>query len=95
MTELSRPAKLVSTIENLNDLWAVEEGRRLPDDFRRSRWVQYEIGTTDIIDTNDFEDSRDPVREITELIEAQRGYELNAKVISAADQILGATVQIR
>jgi len=39
--------------------------------------------------------SVDPVREITELIEAQRGYELNAKVISAADQILGATVQIR
>lgn len=41
------------------------------------------------------ESSVDAVREITELIEAQRGYELNAKVISAADQILGATVQIR
>ena len=41
------------------------------------------------------ESSVDPVREITDLIEAQRGYELNAKVISAADQILGATVQIR
>ena len=41
------------------------------------------------------ESSVDPVREITELIEAQRGYELNAKVISAADQILGSTVQIR
>jgi flagellar basal-body rod protein FlgG len=41
------------------------------------------------------ESSVDPVKEITELIEAQRGYELNAKVISAADQILGATVQIR
>lgn len=39
--------------------------------------------------------SVDAVREITELIEAQRGYELNAKVISAADQMLGATVQIR
>jgi flagellar basal-body rod protein FlgG len=37
----------------------------------------------------------DPVREITELIQAQRGYELNAKVISAADQMLGATTQIR
>ena len=37
----------------------------------------------------------DPVREITELIEAQRGYELNAKVISAADQMLGATTQVR
>lgn len=43
-----------------------------------------------------LEDSSvDPVREITELIEAQRGYELNAKVISAADQMLGATVQVR
>jgi len=41
------------------------------------------------------ESSVDPVREITELIEAQRGYELNAKIISAADQMLGATVQIR
>lgn len=37
----------------------------------------------------------DAVREITELIEAQRAYEMNAKVISAADQMLGATVQIR
>jgi flagellar basal-body rod protein FlgG len=41
------------------------------------------------------ESSVDPVREITELIEAQRGYELNAKVITAADQMLGATTQIR
>lgn len=39
--------------------------------------------------------SVDPVREISELIEAQRGYELNSKVISAADQMLGATTQIR
>lgn len=41
------------------------------------------------------ESSVDPVREITELIAAQRGYELNAKVITAADQMLGATSQIR
>ena len=41
------------------------------------------------------ESSVDPVREITELISAQRGYELNAKVITAADQMLGATTQIR
>lgn len=41
------------------------------------------------------ESSVDPVREITELIEAQRGYELNSKVISAADQMLSATTQIR
>lgn len=39
--------------------------------------------------------SVDPVREISQLIEAQRGYELNAKVITAADQMLGATTQIR
>ncbi len=39
--------------------------------------------------------SVDPVREITDLIEAQRGYEMNAKVITAADQMLGATTQIR
>ena len=43
-----------------------------------------------------LEDSAvDPVREITQLIEAQRGYELNAKVITAADQMLSATTQIR
>lgn len=39
--------------------------------------------------------SVDVVAEITELIEAQRGYELNSKVISAADQMLGTTSQIR
>ncbi len=39
--------------------------------------------------------SVDAVREITQLIEAQRGYELNAKVISAADQMMGATTQVR
>jgi flagellar basal-body rod protein FlgG len=43
-----------------------------------------------------LEDSSvDSVREITELIEAQRGYEMNAKVITAADQMLSATTQIR
>ena len=41
------------------------------------------------------ESSVDAVYEITELIEAQRGYELNSKVITAADQMLGATTQIR
>jgi len=39
--------------------------------------------------------SVDPVREVTDLIEAQRGYELNSKVITAADQMLGSMVQIR
>jgi len=39
--------------------------------------------------------SVDAVREVTQLIEAQRGYELNAKVITAADQMLSATTQIR
>ena len=43
-----------------------------------------------------LEDSSvDPVKEVTDLIEAQRGYELNSKVISAADQMLGAAVQVR
>jgi flagellar basal-body rod protein FlgG len=43
-----------------------------------------------------LEDSSvDAVREVTELIEAQRAYEMNAKVISAADQMMGATTQIR
>lgn len=43
-----------------------------------------------------LEDSSvDPVKEITDLIAAQRGYELNSKVVSAADQMLGAMAQIR
>ena len=41
------------------------------------------------------ESSVDPVRELTEMIKAQRGYELNAKVITAADQMLAATSQVR
>jgi flagellar basal-body rod protein FlgG len=41
------------------------------------------------------ESSVDPVRELTDMIKAQRAYELNAKVITAADQMLGATVQVR
>ncbi len=43
-----------------------------------------------------LEDSSvDSVAEVTELIKAQRGYELNAKVITAADQMLAATTQVR
>ena len=43
-----------------------------------------------------LEDSSvDAVQEITELIEAQRGYEMNAKVISAVDEMMGATTQVR
>lgn len=41
------------------------------------------------------ESSVDVVAEITELIEAQRGYELNSKVLSAADEMLSATSRIR
>lgn len=37
----------------------------------------------------------DPVTEITSLITAQRGYELNSKVISAADQMLQSVNNIR
>lgn len=43
-----------------------------------------------------LEDSAvDAVREITQLIEAQRGYEMNAKIITAADEMLGAATQLR
>jgi flagellar basal-body rod protein FlgG len=41
------------------------------------------------------ESSVDPVRELTEMIKAQRGYEMNAKVITAADQMMAATAQVR
>ncbi len=41
------------------------------------------------------ESSVDPVRQMTELIKAQRGYELNAKVVTAADQMMSATTQVR
>ena len=41
------------------------------------------------------ESSVDVVEQIADLIEAQRGYELNSKVITAVDQMLSATTQIR
>jgi flagellar basal-body rod protein FlgG len=41
------------------------------------------------------ESTVDAVREVTELIKAQRGYELNAKVITAADEMLAATTRLR
>ena len=41
------------------------------------------------------ESSVDVVSEITELIEAQRGYELNSKVLSAAYEMLSTTTRIR
>ena len=41
------------------------------------------------------ESSVDSVREVTELIKAQRGYELNAKVITAVDQMMSATTQVK
>ncbi len=41
------------------------------------------------------ESAVDSVREVTELIKAQRGYELNAKVITAVDQMLSATTQVK
>lgn len=37
----------------------------------------------------------DPVKEITELIQAQRSYEMNSKVIQAADSMYGTMVNIR
>lgn len=41
------------------------------------------------------ESSVDAVREVTELIQAQRGYELNAKVITAVDQMMSTTTQVK
>ena len=41
------------------------------------------------------ESSVDAVREVTELIKAQRGYELNAKVIKAVDEMMSTTTQVR
>jgi flagellar basal-body rod protein FlgG len=35
------------------------------------------------------------VKEISDLIEAQRGYELNSKVITASDEMLAATTRLR
>lgn len=43
-----------------------------------------------------LEDSSvDAVREVTELIEAQRGYEMNAKVLTAVDDMMSATTNVR
>jgi flagellar basal-body rod protein FlgG len=37
----------------------------------------------------------DAVTEITALISAQRAYEMNSKVITAADQMLATTAQVK
>jgi flagellar basal-body rod protein FlgG len=37
----------------------------------------------------------DPVKEITELISAQRAYEMNSKVITAADEMLKTATNIQ
>ena len=37
----------------------------------------------------------DPVTEITNLIVAPRAYEMNSKVVSAADSMLATTVQAK
>jgi len=39
--------------------------------------------------------SVDVVEQISDLIEAQRGYELNSRVVSAADEMLGSMSQLR
>ncbi|MEO8240676.1 MAG: flagellar basal-body rod protein FlgG [bacterium] len=41
------------------------------------------------------ESSVDSVKEVTELIKAQRGYELNAKVITAVDEMMSTTTQVK
>ncbi|MEO0700262.1 MAG: flagellar hook-basal body complex protein, partial [Pseudomonadota bacterium] len=41
------------------------------------------------------ESTVDVVAEIADLIEAQRGYELNSRVMTAADEMLSATTRIR
>ena len=41
------------------------------------------------------ESTVDSVREVTELIKAQRGYELNAKVITAVDEMMSTTTQVK
>ncbi len=44
---------------------AVGYARRLPDDFDRHRWVRYEIGYADFIDTEQFTGT-DAVRQVTQ-----------------------------
>ena len=65
--------------------------------LRGRRWSAYPARTGSAPSARAIlEDSSvDAVREVTELIEAQRGYELNSKVITAADQMLAATTQVR
>ena len=51
---------------------------------------------TGLIRQGYLEDSSvDVVQEISELIQAQRGYELNSKVITASDEMMAATTRLR
>jgi Kdo2-lipid IVA lauroyltransferase/acyltransferase len=44
---------------------AVGYAIRLPDDFERHRWVRYEIGCADLIDTDQFQ-GPDAIRQVTQ-----------------------------
>lgn len=46
-------------------LICVGYARRLPDDFKNSHWVRYEVGGEEVIDPDDY-DGVDAIREITE-----------------------------
>jgi len=48
-----------------NAVLCVSFARRLRDDFRRRRWVRYEIGCMDFIDTAQYE-SADAIRQMTQ-----------------------------
>ena len=51
-------------------------------------------GAGDVMTQNLEQSNVDSVTEITNLIAAQRAYEMNGKVISAADQMLQTTSQL-
>jgi flagellar basal-body rod protein FlgG len=51
-------------------------------------------GFGDLQQSNLEQSNVEVVSEISDLIAAQRAYEMNAKVVSAADQMLQATTQM-
>ena len=51
-------------------------------------------GYGDLQQGNLEQENVEPVKEIADLIAAQRAYEMNAKVITAADQMLQATANL-
>lgn len=94
-----QPIGTISVVRFTNEKGLQALGDNLFRQTEASGAANQSVAGTDgaaIIRQGFLEDSGvDVVKEISDLIEAQRGYELNSKVITASDEMLAATTRLR